>query len=214
VQLIPGKIAAAALWLGAAVAGAWWLHHYEGTAGGAGRTPSHWPTESRVKHSNTRATLLFFAHPKCPCSRASVEELNRLMARANGRIEARALFLQPENCAGDWSQGSLWNSAAAIPGVLAQADEGGIEARRFGAETSGFVVLYSPSGELLFHGGITAGRGHAGDNAGSDAILSVISGDAPVRNETPVFGCSLFDQCTATAAGCDTSGKDSSVATQ
>ena len=67
------------------------------------------------------------------------------------------------------------------------------------AETSGYVVVYSPSGELLFHGGITAGRGHAGDNSGEQAILSLLSThEAPTR-QTRVFGCALLDAKTTSA---------------
>ena len=63
-----------------------------------------------------------------------------------------------------------WRSAAAIPGVTVHVDHDGGEARRFGAETSGFVVLYDAHGELLFAGGITTGRGQAGDNAETAGI--------------------------------------------
>ena len=68
-------------------------------------------------------------------------------------------------------------------------------ARRYGAATSGYAVLYAPDGRLAFAGGITAGRGHEGDNAGEDAILDAINsgpaGGCPTR--MPVFGCALFD---------------------
>jgi hypothetical protein len=52
--------------------------------------------------------------------------------------------------------------------------------------------LYAPTGKLLFSGGITASRGHEGDNVGRSAIVSfILNGHAPV-NHTPVFGCSLL----------------------
>jgi hypothetical protein len=71
-------------------------------------------------------------------------------------------------------------------------DQGGVEARRFDVEGSGHVLLYAPSGKLLFSGGITPSRGHEGDNAGRSAIVSLIlRGHAPV-DHTPVFGCSLL----------------------
>ena len=198
-KLAPGKIAIVGVWLMAAAAGGWRLHQYESAAGGAAATPTQWPAESQIKMCHEHPTLVFFAHPKCPCTRASVEELNRLMARAQGRIETRAVFFQPSNYPIEWSRSSLWNSVVAIPGVSAQADSGGIEARRFGAETSGFVALYGIHGRLLFRGGITASRGHAGNNPGADAIVALAKGDVVATHETPVFGCSLLDQCTASA---------------
>ena len=69
------------------------------------------------------------------------------------------------------------------------------EARRFGAATSGYVVLYDMRGQLLFKGGITAGRGHAVDNAGADAIKSLLRGRSADMNRAPVYGCSLANQC-------------------
>src|SRR5207248_10565652 len=131
-------------------------------------------------------TLVMFAHPRCPCTRASIEELNRLLARCQGKLATRVLFFQPSNYPPEWSRGSLWKSAEAIPGVIAQRDLDGLEARRFGAETSGFVVLYSASGHLLFRGGITGSRGHAGDNTGMEAIISLVNGERAGNSQTPV----------------------------
>jgi hypothetical protein len=81
--------------------------------------------------------------------------------------------------------------------VQPQADPDGAEAKRFGAETSGFVVLYNPAGRLLFRGGITIARGHAGNNPGANAIVALVNGEPPATRQTPVFGCGLLDQCTA-----------------
>jgi len=77
-------------------------------------------------------------------------------------------------------------------------DENGAEAQRFQSKTSGQTVLYAPSGELLFHGGITIARGHEGDNPGVDVIESLLQHKdaAPVAASTPVFGCELFGSCT------------------
>ncbi len=69
----------------------------------------------------------------------------------------------------------------------------GREALRFGAATSGQTLLYDASGRLLFSGGITPARGHAGDNDGSDALLELLSGGSGRHHQTPVFGCSLRD---------------------
>jgi hypothetical protein len=53
-------------------------------------------------------------------------------------------------------------------------------------------MLYDVNGRLLFSGGITGSRGHAGDNAGRTAILALLHREASGRNDTFVFGCSLF----------------------
>jgi hypothetical protein len=135
-----------------------------------------------------------FAHPRCPCTRASLGELNRLLAQSNGRISAHVLFFRPSGYPSDWAHTELWRTAAAIPGVTVQEDTNDAVARRFGAETSGYVLLYDPSGQLLFRGGITGSRGHAGDNIGENAIISLAMGKTGGVTQTPVYGCSLLTE--------------------
>ena len=67
------------------------------------------------------------------------------------------------------------------------------EATRFGALTSGHVLLYGADAALLFSGGITASRGHVGENPGRSAIVTLLSGQRPERGRTPTFGCLLPD---------------------
>jgi hypothetical protein len=76
---------------------------------------------------------------------------------------------------------------------VALLDRDAAESRRFRAETSGDALLYDEHGRLLFSGGITVARGHAGDNAGLGAIEALVRGDTNVRRQTPVFGCALND---------------------
>jgi hypothetical protein len=52
-------------------------------------------------------------------------------------------------------------------------------------------LLYDTAGRLLFSGGITAARGHSGDNAGREAIVALLAGAPTDRTQTPVFGCKL-----------------------
>jgi hypothetical protein len=136
-----------------------------------------------------------FAHPHCPCSSASVGELNRLLTRCESPTAVHILFIRPRDVAESWTETSLRKSAEAIPGVKVQIDPLSEEARRFGAEASGYVVLYSAEGRLLFSGGITSGRGHAGDNAGENAVVDLLNGQETRLKHTAVFGCSLQDDC-------------------
>jgi len=168
----------------------WSYNHKPGTEASA---PLRWPAESRVPLTPGRATLVVLAHPKCPCTRATVEELSRIMAHCRGRLHVYVLFASPKGSPEDWNKTDLWNSAANIPGVNVLIDEDGIEANRFGATTSGQVLLYDENGTLKFHGGITESRGHSGDNAGSTAIESLVNRGVADRDKTLVFGCPLFD---------------------
>ena len=150
------------------------------------------PRSSAVRLVSNKLTLVLFAHPHCPCTRASLHELDRLLAETQNRVSVTVVFTIPDGVPVDWEQGDLWNSATRMPGLRVIRDQGGGEARQFEVEGSGHVLLYDPSGKLLFSGGITASRGHEGDNVGRSAIVSfVLNGHAPVSH-TAVFGCSLL----------------------
>lgn len=167
------------------------LWGYENTSGAAAAPPAQWPLDSGIHLATDRATLVVLVHPHCPCTRASIGELARLMTQAQGRVTAYALFVKPPGSSDDWEKTDLWQSAASIPGVNVVVDEG-VEAQRFHAATSGQTVLYDAEGHLLFSGGITGSRGHSGDNAGRDAIVSLLNTGEAERAETAVFGCPLF----------------------
>jgi hypothetical protein len=198
-RILSMRMAAGLLWLGLVGAGFAVLLNYQTAIGAVGQTPSHWPAAAQVPLDASRPTLIMFAHPKCPCTRASLEELNRLLARSSGKVAAQVLFYKPAGFSEDWARTGLWPSAAAIPGVAAREDFDGAQARLFGAQTSGYLVLYDPRGQLLFHGGITGSRGHAGDNAGEDAVVLLLTGRAAGLRQTPVYGCSLLGECQISA---------------
>ena len=139
-----------------------------------------------------------FAHPQCPCTTASVGELAILMAQAGGKLDAQVFFYLPGYEATSWANTDLWRTASAIPGVRVFEDRRAAVAKSFGSFTSGQTLLYDPAGRLLFKGGITAYRGHSGDNAGRTLITALLRGEIPARADlplaTPVFGCSLREE--------------------
>lgn len=185
-----GTAVVAVGWAAVIALGVRGLLNYESAPGTVAEVPRTWPT-SAVQLAADRPTLVMLAHPHCPCTRASVGELAELMAVSDGKLVAYVLFSKPADAGDDWDDTGLRRSAAAIPGVTVLSDADGAEARRFGAETSGHTLLFAPDGRLLFSGGITQSRGHAGDNAGANAIVSLVKNQVPPRNETFVFGCSL-----------------------
>jgi hypothetical protein len=69
-------------------------------------------------------------------------------------------------------------------------DPGGVEAKRFGAMTSGQAALYAPDGSLAFQGGLTAARGRSGPSRGMANVVSAVRSGSGVAN-TDVFGCGL-----------------------
>jgi hypothetical protein len=167
---------------------------YESTPGTIGAVPGQWPATSQIERLTNSPTLVMFAHPRCPCTRASVAELAALIARMQGKIDAFVLFLKPKQSGSEWEDTELRRSAAAIPSVTVLPDVDGVEARRFGAETSGHTLLFDRDGRLLFSGGIAEFRGHVGENAGVRAIESLFNRHAPARTSTSVFGCALANR--------------------
>src|SRR5690349_3700506 len=104
--MIPDSFKRSALgiiWLTAATVGLAVALNYENTAGRTGETPRHWPAETSVALDSKRDTLLMFVHPQCPCTRASLEELNRLLARCQGQVITHVLFFKPGHSPGDWT---------------------------------------------------------------------------------------------------------------
>ncbi|MFN7130842.1 MAG: RedB protein [Myxococcales bacterium] len=177
------------LWAGAVAASVYALADYKNTPGRAALAPEGWPQESALSREPGLPTLLVVAHPRCPCTRATLTELAKIMERARGRVTAHVLFVQHGEA--DPTGTELWEKASAIPGVRVSLDRGGVEAGRFDAATSGQTVLYAASGARLFKGGITGSRGHEGDNAGSQAVLAQLLGAAAAAPDTDVYGCSL-----------------------
>lgn len=180
------------VWLVTVTAGLGALLMYENTPGQAAGTSVLWPQASSVERAPDQDTLILVAHPQCPCTRATVGELNALMSDCQGKLAVHVLFLKPRKFPKDWEKTGLWFSAAAIPGVQVSSDVDGQEAHRFHAVTSGQALLFDPAGHLLFSGGITSARGHSGENAGRDAIVSLVTTGKSELIQTPVFGCSLL----------------------
>jgi hypothetical protein len=178
-------------WLVAVGAGMGVLRNYENTPGAEGSPPAEWPAESRVPHTAGFPTIVVMGHPKCPCTRATIGELAVMMARLNHRANAVVVLVRPHGTPDGWDDTDLRRSAAQIPGVTVMSDLDEVEADRFHAEVSGQTMLYSAAGKLLFSGGITASRGHAGDNAGLASIVSLVSDGTAELSRTPVFGCAL-----------------------
>ena len=185
-------IFATGLWL-LLVAGAMtFLAAYSNIPSVAGAAPKRWPSDSQIARDPSRPTLVLLAHPHCPCTKATLRELELLMAQTHGKANAHVVFIRPEGLTEDWVKSNLWRTASAIPGVTVDIDNGNAEARRFHVETSGEALLYGHDGRLLFEGGITLSRGHSGDNPGRAAITALLNRGSANERETPVFGCPLF----------------------
>lgn len=170
-----------------------------------GRTPGVW-------------TIVMAAHPRCPCTRASVDELERALVGATRPYELIVLAFCPATDAarGPDPDSTVFTDTPAIrrlvslDGVRTVDDPGGLLAARFGALTSGHTLMYDPSGRLCFSGGLTPSRAHVGPNTGAFALRALLRNDEPVATESPVYGCPL-ENTNSTASidlgGCTANGE-------
>jgi hypothetical protein len=181
-----------ALWIAAVLSGMALMVRYGTSAGSSPGVLAAWPDGTKLRLDPRVPTLLMMAHPRCPCTRASVREFAKLVSRCRDRVSAHVMFFEPEGGGPEWSGSDLWRSASQIPGVTVHADPDGSAARLLGAQTSGTVFVFAPDGRGLFVGGITALRGHEGDNAGSDAAREAVL-YGRVQPVGTVFGCPICE---------------------
>ncbi len=136
-------------------------------------------------------TLVMAVHPRCPCTKATMSELERLKRHCGDQLSCVLLVYHPADAADDWMDTAVIAAAKRVPNIVFVKDVEGKQAARMGAFTSGSSVLYDRKGEPQFWGGITAARNHAGDNMGFDAIKALVNAFETRRTEAPVYGCAL-----------------------
>jgi hypothetical protein len=184
-----------ALWTVAVVGGEVYLWSYQLTPGAEPAPPPEtWPADAAIPRHPGQPLLLMVAHPRCVCTRASLNELRRLAARFQGLRPAPAMVLSivaPAGTGPGWTEGPVLRNAASIRGLRVVLDPGGRFAARLGATTSGHVLVYGADDSLLFSGGITSARAHEGDSIGQNAIVEALYRDSPPTRRAPVFGCGL-----------------------
>ncbi|HEX8372540.1 MAG TPA: hypothetical protein VF585_07160 [Chthoniobacterales bacterium] len=168
------------------------MMRYELQPGRQTAASNQWPAGAPLSLDPKSANLLVFAHPRCPCTRATITELEQVVRRCKDQVRVTVFFYQPHDAGPEWQQASLWKQATQIPGVTVRSDVEGAVSKQFGAETSGQTLLFNGRGEQVFAGGITGARGRVGANAGESALVAGILHRVAAKKNTPVFGCSLL----------------------
>lgn len=186
------------LWLGAIGAGLGVLSSYGSAPGAFGAAPQRWPSDASLTLDPDRPTLLLAVHPRCPCTRSTIEELAGVLGESRRRPRTMALIFEPASDARNdeserFARTAISGSLSRLPDVELVPDPGSEIAACFGALTSGHALLYSPQGELLFSGGLTPTRAHVGPNTGSAALGALLAGDTPISSRAPVYGCPLCE---------------------
>jgi len=177
------------VWTMTIVVGFGLVVNFETKPAESAQSASAWPADSQLRLADEGATVIMFLHPGCPCSSASLDQLDRLLSETKAPVKTYLVIVGPTDTA---DVGPNETRAATISNALLWRDEAGEEAHLFGSQTSGDVFVFDRTGHLRFEGGITAARGHVGANAASAAALSAIEGVSTAECHMPVFGCPLF----------------------
>ncbi len=181
-----------AAWLALVGSGSGALYAYSTKPGAGADAPARWPSSVPFEPSINHHTLVMIAHPKCSCTRATIAELARLLRRLSSRLEAHVLFVIPPGVESGFQDTDLYHRTARIPGVTVHDDPGGVVAERFGAKTSGQVLLFGIDRKLRFAGGLTPSRSHEGDSVGKRRIIELVESGETDRGVSDVYGCELW----------------------
>lgn len=137
-----------------------------------------------------KPTVLLFVHERCPCSRASIEELARA-SRILRSVNITVVMSGPgSGASGTWSIRTL--VADRLPLATVIEDPDGEMAKRFGVRTSGHAVMYRADGKLHATGGLNPSRGHFGAGPGRTALETLHDPVSRPALKLPVFGCPIF----------------------
>jgi hypothetical protein len=181
-------------WLSTVAAALAFQMRRERIAGPTGPAPVQWPARTTLGRSPNRPTLVLFAHPRCGCTRVTIDSLELMLRRAKGSVDAYAVFVRPDGTDEAWTETPLLERARSIPGLIVTLDPAGEEARRFGCSSSGHILFFDRDGSLKFSGGITSARAAEGPSAGLEAILSLLKTGSAPWSRTPVYGCPLLNE--------------------
>lgn len=184
-------VVAAVVWLVLIAIGFRSIHAYESTPGVDGSSPGSWPLDSVLRPSPCRVDIVVAVHPRCPCTRASLETLGSIVRDKPSLATVRLLIYRPVGSSQDWTEPGRARGSAAVPGAVAIDDPGGFEAARFGLATSGAAAVFDRKGRLQYVGGFNVARGSSEPSAGADALASILLGRAPDRSSCGAFGCPM-----------------------
>jgi hypothetical protein len=149
------------------------------------------PSGESAMEGSGHCVVKLFAHPFCPCTRASLEQFGDSLTRFPPDVQAEVVFVIAGLEEHKIAESQLVERAQALRGARIRFDATGEETERCGASVSGEVLAWDAGGRLVFRGGITSARGHQGAATGQTELEKIVSGRSPGPCATPVFGCHL-----------------------
>ncbi len=196
---------AGSLWLGCVIFGFWSLLDHD-TDTGAVDFDSHGirATHDRNRIDSVEADVLkefvpqagvlhvvMALHPKCPCTRTTLAELERLLAIESQSTRCTFLVSMPSNQSLSWIDTDTTSFAKNLPNSFLVIDVDSKVSHQLGLKNSGALLVVQSDGTISFSGGITSGRTCSVKNPGSEAVLALIRREPLQDITTPTFGCVL-----------------------
>lgn len=144
-----------------------------------------------LSNSSESPTVLFFYHPKCPCTFATARCLQRLSVKFSADVQIVAFAYRPAQESDSWIESRTTRLLKSIAGTQVLVDPDGKTTKDFGVVTSGHFLIYGADRNLVFSGGITPSRGHEGDSRASSQFIHSVNRYSREFTSWPVFGCSI-----------------------
>lgn len=173
------------------------VHRASAVSGPTNGSPAQWPGSNALTLAADAPTLLIFAHPRCPCTEATLINLRSIAAAERARVVLIISGPAARVQASDDERRLLENARADI----VTRDPDGAEAERFGVLTSGHVLVYRQDGTRAFSGGITPMQGHRGACDALERLSRslkyerVPADKGATMGDLPVYGCPIFSAC-------------------
>ena len=179
------------VWLLLIMAGFLTLFLYEFTPGLAGDPPESWPQNPLISLTPVGKTVIVFAHPQCPCTKATFAELADALQQATVPCQVYLVWLEQPLATSQVNDLVGPDLRQHIPESHHHWDAYHQALQIFQVRTSGHVLVFNESGDREFSGGITGGRGRLGVNSGKTALLSSLTNQSVGRTESQIYGCPL-----------------------
>jgi hypothetical protein len=152
---------------------------------------NEWPSSLEPTDRDGRIRVILFAHPLCPCTRATIAELDEALGSRRTNVNTTIVFVTAGLAEPDIYDSPTVAAARRLLNVTLRFEDNTAFASRIGATTSGELFVFDGAGKRVFHGGITAGRGHRGRSPGRERFEQALEGILVDHEESPLFGCRL-----------------------
>ena len=164
------------------------------TQGASSVAANTWPRLSKLARPADLPCLLVFVHEECPCARATFVELRKVLASVGKASWGWSIRpLQLEVAFHRITAKTARQYYARGKPEIEFVDPA--EAESIRCHHIRLCCSFESKRQPPFHGGITSGRGHEGDNV-AEARLSLRLIGELARVESSTYGCSLDDLIT------------------